>query len=107
MPEMTFLGSLTSYHVRYDEQEYRTSDGEYWEVRFPEAWESEYVIDKELSAAFAEKAMSGRKMSTIKKPENEIAQEIADEFFMPSSLLHRKLRVLIIRAIENERKDSN
>jgi hypothetical protein len=105
MPEMKILGGSTTYYVEYDGEEYRTSDGEYWEIRYPEAWESEYGIDKKLSAAFAVKKIGSGKPPTIKKPEDEIAQEIADEFFMPSTLLHRKLSVLIIRAIENERKD--
>jgi len=67
-----------------------------------ESWEPEYFIGEELTATFSE--IQARKPTPTLRPVNDIAQEIADEFFMPSSSLHQKLRLLVVQAIGKERE---
>jgi len=87
------------YYVEHNGEKYRTTDGKNWEVAMGESWEPEYLEDSELSRVFSAE-MHTTPVPTIAKPPNQIAQEIADEFFMPSSLLHAKLRRLIMNALE-------
>jgi len=74
--QLKLRGTSTTYYVEYDGEEFRTTDGKFWEASYPECWESEYLLQDELTEAFAGRlngpqALEWHDCRDKKPPQNE------------------------------------